>query len=548
MGRGVLGYSPPFFFQERVPIMRACLLLFAVLSLAACDSGFSGNPRDNQPPDTQLSVRDTSLTDNLAEEDRLTSTVRITWSGDDPDGYVVGYEIRYAPNGESISSMPWERTTTRDTLLLLPIPSGGKVADVQFEVRAVDQLGAVDPTPASTVFPIQNSPPSIRLSTFDLPPDTTVGVFTFAWIPDDPEGLTNIAAIDVSFNDTLNFTRVPADVDFATFILETSDDPSDTVGTARMFNGRSLQPTDFYFDNIRLNADNTIYLRSVDKTDTTSARIEYTWWVKPVTGSILFVNDYRKSTNDVVSAFHLDLLKEYLPADTKVDTWYISEPYVTGNTGNAPRSAALPPNLSPTLVSFFNQYDHIYWVSSATTNRIAGNNFPAAASVLSDFFREGGTIMVHSPMLAPSDPEEVLSNPAVTTLPLNNLLTLPDSLRRLSLTPGAEIRAATNSPLSLPTLTPQSIVIGPLPYEASTAATQPLYVADFTYRLRNNRSGTWTTPNVIASISTDRRVGLFSLPLVDENTGRALLTDPDGDEEAAREAVFAILAELGFPR
>ena len=71
------------------------LLVLLVLLAVACDSGISGEAFDNRPPDTQLSVRDDSLLDNLSEDDRLVSTVRITWTGDDPDGFVKGYEVRF---------------------------------------------------------------------------------------------------------------------------------------------------------------------------------------------------------------------------------------------------------------------------------------------------------------------------------------------------------------------------------------------------------------------------------------------------------------------
>ncbi len=50
-------------------------------------------------------------------------------------------------------------TLSSDTLILLPIERGSRTANVAFEVRAIDNEGIKDPTPARTVFPIQNSPP-----------------------------------------------------------------------------------------------------------------------------------------------------------------------------------------------------------------------------------------------------------------------------------------------------------------------------------------------------------------------------------------------------
>ena len=189
------------------------------LLIASCDSSITGNPNANQPPDTQLSVRDESLLDNLGGDERLVSTVRITWSGDDPDGFVKGYEVRFFDQLLGESDQEWSYTTTTDSLFLLPIRQGERISDVVFEVRAIDEQDLADPTPARTVYPIQNSPPTIRISPFDLPPDTTFNVMSIGWIAEDPDGDTNLARIDVSFNDSLNFVALPPEVSLATFVL-----------------------------------------------------------------------------------------------------------------------------------------------------------------------------------------------------------------------------------------------------------------------------------------------------------------------------------------
>ncbi len=67
------------------------LLLVCVIGCLiqmGCDSDITGTPFENQAPDTELSVRDTSLVDNLNEDNRLISTVFASWSGDDPDGFI----------------------------------------------------------------------------------------------------------------------------------------------------------------------------------------------------------------------------------------------------------------------------------------------------------------------------------------------------------------------------------------------------------------------------------------------------------------------------
>ena len=337
--------------------LRLGLLCCALaVGLTACETNLTGTADANLPPETVLSVRDTSLVDNLAGADRFSSTVSAAWSGTDPDGYVERYELRYYSEDEAPADPEegWRSTTRLDSLVLLPIPRGERAADVVFEVRAVDNEGLKDPTPARTVFPIQNAPPSIRFSLFDQPPDTTFSIVSFAWDAEDPEGPDNLARIDIALNDSLNFTALPPDLDFVTLVAQ---DPAAEVTSARVFAGRGFQSTTLEVPGLRPGAENTLYLRAVDQTDTTSVLQRFTWFVKRTNGEVLYVNDYRKSTAPTLQAYHLGLLRDYLPTDVSVDIWDISTPYATGTAGSAPRSDQLPPNADPTLRRQLALYD-----------------------------------------------------------------------------------------------------------------------------------------------------------------------------------------------
>ena len=535
----------------RLPIPLTLVLVAALL--AGCDTGFSGTPFENEPPDTELSVRDSSLVDNLAGADRLKSTVFVSWTGSDPDGFVTAFEMRFFNTDERPGPEEgWTLTTSTDSLILLPIPRGERIADVTFEVRAIDNEALKDPTPAKTVFPIQNAPPTIRLSTFDLPPDTTFTVFTFAWTADDPEGLSNLDRIDVSLNDSTSFVGLPPDVDFATFVADAGDAGQAETDVA-VFTGRGFQRTTFRVPGLRLDAENTFYVRSVDATDTTSVLERYTWYVKEPKSEVLYVNDYRKASNPAVQAFHLALLRDYLPPGLNVDTWDLSKPFVTGNTGNAPRSDALPPNADPTLRLTLGLYKYIYWVSTNATNSIQGNNLPFAAGVMDLFFENGGKLMVHTPISLPINPEDNLGNPAILLLPLTDLITFPDTLRpSLRLPTDSGILPAEPAPglgETLPELRTSAFVINTLPYLTEGSNTIPLLEADYTYLTRQGgRSGPWFGSKVIASISADRRVGLFALPMINDQTSAPLLVGADGDPEAARRAIHLMLESLGFPK
>ncbi|HUF09482.1 MAG TPA: hypothetical protein VMO47_09190 [Rhodothermales bacterium] len=519
------------------------------LSLVGCDSDISGERFENTPPNTELSIRDASLVENLGDR-RLTSTVEVSWSGTDSDGFVPFFEIRFYSAEREGTIGPedeWSRTASLDTLVLLPIDEGASTANVVFEVRAIDNHGLKDPTPARTVFPIVNSPPTIKFNAFELPPQNTFPIIAFSWVADDPEGTQNIDRIEVSFNDTTNFVALPPETEFASFVGDL--DGPDRVGnivSARVHLGRNFLGTDIYVPGLRLDEDNVFYIRAVDKTDAASTRLEHPMYVWEPRGDILLVNDYRKLAAPIVEAYHFDVLSSYLPEGIPIDIWDVSEPIFSGNTGVLSRGDNMPSIADPVLRAFLATYSHIYWVATATTSAPRSNNFPFAASVMDQFFEGGGTILVHSPVTNPTNEEEIESNAGIVVLPLSGFISFPDSLRpSLRLTTSGRI--ASTGVVELPTLSPTRLIIGTLPYIAQ-GTDIPIYTAEYQTQPFAGGTGMWTGSSVIASISEDNRIALFALPIPDERTGEPLFIGADGSPDGAAQAVHAILERLGFPR
>lgn len=524
--------------------------------MAACDTTISGDELANRPPDTELSVQDTSLVDNLGGN-LLTSTVHVFWSGSDPDGFVSRYEFRYYDVGARPPvDEGWFETQRRDSVVLLPIPQGESAAQVAFEVRAIDDRGLVDPDPARTVFPIKNSPPALSLDPFVQPSDTTFNIFSFGWEAEDPDGIENIDRIEVSFNDTTSFTSLPPDVDFVTFVAEGDrSSPEQETVDARVYTGRGFTTTTIQVPGLVLNGENVLYVRSVDATDTTSAlsrfpaEEEASWYVRKPGSQILFVNDYRRSTAETVIPYHVDLLQSYLPSGMPIDRWDLSLPYATGSTGNLVTSDALPSTPEPTLRRLLAQWDYIYWVSTGVTGAVSGNNLPAVAPVLDVFFDQGGKMMVHVPVQQPPEGVDLGDNAATLLLPLSGLPAVPGDVRRMQIDEGVPVPNVESLPgtgIELPPLETQDLISSTLPYQTASSSIVPLYSAQFTAVRKSGREE-WTGASTVASISADRRVALFALPLIKEQSGEPYLAGPDGDPEAAREAVRMILDNLGFP-
>ena len=161
-------------------------LAAAVAVAAGCDPG---TPVANQLPETRMSVDRIDRTG----PDRLNSVVKLAWFGSDADGYVVAYELR-------VGDGPWVRTELTDSTLVLGIPAGQDTADMVVEVRAIDNEGGTDDSPARLVVPIKNTPPAAEFLTATFPDVPVWNAVTFQWFADDPDGAGSITDVELRVN------------------------------------------------------------------------------------------------------------------------------------------------------------------------------------------------------------------------------------------------------------------------------------------------------------------------------------------------------------
>lgn len=379
------------------------LLLIAVVltGLVSCDAGIQGNMNENLPPRTFLTVDEIRLDGDPDDPDtrRLVSQVLISWWGDDPDGYVTGFEFAitdrewiYAPENEG--EVDWVYTRENDSLFVLPIPPGEKVADVRFTVRAIDNEGARDPVGASVVFPIENSPPVIELHKtttpqrqMEVPPDTTFHIASFGWTASDPDGDDNLSHYEVVMNDTLaSWLRIPVDVSFMAFRIE---QPAGNQTSASVYLGRSFTSSGLTLENLRMNSENTLYIRAVDNADAVSPIDSVSWYLKEQQSRILFVNDYPGSLGQAAIRFHQELLET--AGITNYDMLHVIDGTASGGR-KVPMSSAFHLPVDPTMIRILAEWDHIYWVSGDLDR-----NITYALRSTIDFFANGGTMFVNIP-------------------------------------------------------------------------------------------------------------------------------------------------------
>jgi hypothetical protein len=164
------------------------LLVLPVLALAAIAGGCSskGTLRPDLPPETTIFVQ--------GPVDTVNHIAHLFWFGSDVDGDVTGFEYRILDTlqtGKPLDSLriltPWSPTKRADSIFTFQTGQHRATFPV-FEVRAVDNSGQVDPTPAVEDFKFSNLPPSMTLLGAPTLRDTTYFSLTLFWAPSDIDG------------------------------------------------------------------------------------------------------------------------------------------------------------------------------------------------------------------------------------------------------------------------------------------------------------------------------------------------------------------------
>jgi hypothetical protein len=138
----------------------------------------------NLPPETSVFVRGPVDTANYR--------IHLYWFGSDVDGEVVAYDMRFVPTAGD-PNPKWETLRCarpgRCTDSVFTVPTGDStLIHTRFEIRAVDDQGAVDPTPAIQSFQLSNLPPQVTIKSPYGSGDSTYASLTTSWEALDPDG------------------------------------------------------------------------------------------------------------------------------------------------------------------------------------------------------------------------------------------------------------------------------------------------------------------------------------------------------------------------
>lgn len=313
-----------------------CLLfiILGIISFYSCSEEFPDQPKGNLPPDTGMFLYPDSTVSQQP------SRLNVSWWGDDPDGLIIGYYIKWDGIDNS-----WTFTTKNDSTFSLPIGSsdttynflvsavdaeGNSKHDSQIFQNGIDygvepfidknkngvydigetyyDIGLIDPTPASTLFPITNTAPVISWNELSFLPDTSFPVVTVAWNASDLDGVESITEILIALNDTNNFVSLPGNVRLVTLrgVNLNSANPEVEILI-------DASPQNIYSEKLQgilLNGENKILIRANDLSGAASNMIQLpdttsTWFVKKPKGEVLIFDDYSiTSFNQQQSEFY----------------------------------------------------------------------------------------------------------------------------------------------------------------------------------------------------------------------------------------------------
>lgn len=315
--------------------MKKIILLLVVLLLPvflnSCYEKLVDNPVGNKPPNTYLFLFPDSTISSQP------SRLKVHWSGDDPDGFVIGFYFSW-------DSLNWTFTQNNDSLFALQI--GAVDTNYIFLVAAVDNsgdgiynakvfqngidfgpepytdlngngkydqgepfidIGLIDPTPARLYFPIKNTAPVVSWNTLSFLPDTSFPAMTFGWEASDLDGDETIEHINIALNDTANFVSLNGSVRRIT--VRTKDFNSANPQMDILIDGNPNNLAEVKLPGLKLNDDNVFYVQAVDVSGAKSPFISLpgsskTWYVKKPKGKLLLIDNYTvfDDANDFYSA------------------------------------------------------------------------------------------------------------------------------------------------------------------------------------------------------------------------------------------------------
>lgn len=308
-------------FLRQVYNLKTILVisLALLIMLSSCYEEMPNNPIINKAPVTRVFLDPDSSISNQP------SKINLYWSGDDPDGLVIGYYF-------SFDGVNWTFTTKNDSSFELKIGaidttfiflvsavdnSGNEKYDSQvFQnninygtepfidkngngIRDVGEdytdIGTIDPNPAKITLPIKNSAPIISWNVLSTIPDVSYPAMTFGWNIFDLDGSETITSIKIALNDTSNYVSINGGIRRIT--IRTKDFTSSSPLMDIYIDGNPNNSVPVKLPGLVFDSNNRFYVQAEDISGAKSEWISLpdtsrNWFVKKPKGKVLVVDDY----------------------------------------------------------------------------------------------------------------------------------------------------------------------------------------------------------------------------------------------------------------
>lgn len=352
------------------------LILISILFIISCDETVNDAPIENQSPETHLFLYADS------EISQQKSKLQVHWWGDDKDGLVIGFLIKwdgidenwtYTPSNDSIFSLPIGTVDTSFTFFAAAVDNAGNgIYDNSILINGIEtisepfrdingngsydkdepftDLGAIDETPAMQKFPIKNSSPEITWNDLSVLPEKSFPVMTVGWDAYDLDGIETITEIHLALNDTSDYVVLKGSTRLVSLIGNNLD--TDAPEFNIFLNADNSKQLEKSLTNLSLDNFNRLYIRGVDNSGAKSKFSALpdtgrTWYVSKPKGELLIIDDYDNGTQ--ATDFYRERFDTF--AESKYDEFDIN------NTDL--------PYESITFQNTLSLFKYVYWYSSS---------------------------------------------------------------------------------------------------------------------------------------------------------------------------------------
>lgn len=451
------------------------LALLAIVT-SACDTG---SPLANKAPETRIFLDKIELSGT----DRLNSVVDLHWTGEDVDGFVKGYAI-------SFDGINWSNTTVTDSTFRFSITSGSDTADVTFYVKAWDNKGLYDATPAFLKIPIRNAAPAVLFDVTNPVSDTVYSVFSTLWTYSDLDGEDTIDSVYLKLNDGA-WSVFPKSMNFATFIP--SAPKTAGLQNALVRRGEGAIPTNVQIAGLNVEGVNRLYVKVKDKAGAFSA-VDSTdaFFVRRQTANVLVIDEAVATTNPTPESVYYPILQNLGIA---YDAFNLSQ--------------NVPAYWDPTFAVFLTLYDKVFWFSEGAEYTVYGNKMylEVASLGIQNYLNKGGKMLITTKFPARFNAKATAyTSPIFSYSPIDSLSTSVGQAR----IPVDSSAFGMNAFGGYPTLKPVAFLSGVDPFYAKNP-NRNLYYSQL------QKAQGWQGPNTIcgSSVYTNNRINqvFFSVEL-----------------------------------